>query len=319
MLSGESKSMDELRGYFTGVRETAEGFAANCPACDDTGRRFSFNEEKRVGCCHHAHCIWYSGQGGVTENRLAAFFSKKGIEYSVPETVKPAIVKDVRLPDEYKPIADIPKPLRTDLFMYLSQRGLPKPIVKAAHVGYCTEGKFWGYLIFPVLDDEGHVQYWQARRYKQREPKFRNPTYSKKTELVYRLNPLAIRPKRIIIIESIINNLTLSSLSNRKDLPIAVFGKTLSERQRDYILQFEKWLAEVVIVLDGPQEKDNTKAAAVKMATSLFGTVPAVKIVKTPEAQDVNSLGREKSWKLIDNAIAFRKNQNEGEFLYGEW
>jgi hypothetical protein len=311
--------MDELRGYFTGVKETSEGFKANCPACDDTGGRFAFNEEKRVGCCFHAHCIWYYERGGVSEQRLAAFFSKKGIAYTIPETVKTAVVKDVKLPEEYEPIEDISKPLRTDLFTYLEQRGLPKPIVKAAHVGYCAEGKLWGYLIFPVLDDEGHVQYWQARRYKQREPKFRNPTYSKKTELVFRLNPLAVRPQRIVLIESIINNLTIASLTNRKDLPIAVFGKTLSERQRDYILQFERWLTEVVIVLDGPQEKDNTKRAAVKMASSLFGTVPAVKIAKMPEGQDVNSLGREKSWKLIDNAIAFRMNQNEGEFLHGEW
>lgn len=297
--------MDELRGYFSNVKETSEGFKANCPACDDDGARFAFNEEKRVGCCFHAGCIWFYEKGGVSERRLVAFFSKKGIEYHIPEAVKSAVVKDVKLPEEFEVIRELPKEVRSNLLAYLAGRGLPKPIVYEANVGYCQTGKFWGYIIFPVLDEDGHVEYWQARRYKKREPKFRNPEYSRKSELVYRINPLATRPQRIIIVESVINNLTLASLSTRKDLPIAIFGKTLSERQRDYILQFEKWLLEVVITLDGPQEKDNTRQSAVKMAESLMGVVPAVKIAQLPEGEDVNSIGREKSWKLIDTAPVF--------------
>lgn len=311
-------SEDKLRGHFRNVKETSEGFKADCPACDDDGGRFAFNETKRVGCCFHASCIWFYGKGGVSERRLQGFFSKHGIAYKIPDTINLAVKGDAALPAEYEPLDELPSYISDDLYLYLGNRGIPKKIVEAAQIGYCQSGKLWGYLIFPVVDEERVVQYWQARRYKKREPKFRNPTGVDKSNLVYQIGT-AMKPRRIILVESIINNLTIVSLTTRKDLPLSIFGKTMSEVQRDYVLQYQKWLSEVIIALDGPQEKDNTRHAAVQIAKAFEGAVPAVKIAKIPEAEDINSLGREDSWKVIDKAQTFHRNRNEQEFLHGEW
>ena len=288
--------------------------------CEDGGRRFAFNEEKRVGCCFHATCNWFYQRGGVSEQTLTSFFKRQGIPYRIPETINRSIKGAMELPKEYELLDELaPLDLRDNLFAYLASRGLPKKIVRAANVGYCKTGKYWGYLIFPVTDQEGAVQYWQARRYKNREPKFWNPASSKKKELVYRITRKVEKPARVVIVESIINALTIISLENRKDLVIAILGKTLSDFQRDHILQYKRWLLEVVIALDGPQERDDTKHAAVVIATSLEGIIPAVKIAKFPEGEDVNSIGREKSWDLINKAIVFHKDVNQQEFLHGAW
>lgn len=311
-------SDDKLRGHFQNLRDTSEGFVADCPACDDTTRRFAFNEEKRVGCCFHSGCIWYYEKGGVTERRLQAFFSKHGIPYRIPENLKRTPVGDVALPDEFETLDELPDSLSDDLYTYLQNRGLHRKIIRAAQVGYCQKGKYWGYFIFPVLDEEGSVQYFQARRYKNREPKFRNPASAKKTELLYQLGTAA-KPRRIVLVESIINVMTITSLKNQRDLVLGIFGKTISEIQKDYVLQYQKWLRELIVALDGPQERDNTRHAAVQVAKAFEGAVPAVKIAQFPEGEDVNSVGREKSWDIIERAKTFQRNKNEAEFLYGGW
>lgn len=307
-----------LTKYFSVVKETSEGFKACCPMCEDKEFKLSVNTEKGVMCCFHAHCPWFYEKGGATARRLEAFFSKHGIPYRIPENLKRTPVGDVALPDDFEILDELPDRLSDDLYTYLQNRGLHRKIIRAAQVGYCQKGKYWGYFIFPVPDEEGSVQYFQARRFKNREPKFRNPASTKKTELLYRLGTAA-KPRRIVLVESIINVMTITSLKNQRDLVLGIFGKTISEIQKDYVLQYQKWLRELIVALDGPQERDNTKHAAVQIAKAFEGAVPAVKIAQFPEGEDVNSVGREKSWDIIERAKTFQRNKNEAEFLYGPW
>lgn len=300
----------DIAGYFEQVTETSEGFKARCPACGDTRKLFSWNTQKQVGCCHQAECRWYVGHGGVTLGRLRAWFNKQGIEHVIPEVIEAAPEADVELPKEFELVKDLDNRDRENIYAYLRHRDLPRQIVDRAKVGYCKSGKYWGYIILPIFDEDGAVAYWQGRRFKDREPKFWNPRSSKKSELIYCVSR-STRPKSMVVVESAINALTLESIDISSIMIIAILGKSMSDSQRDQILVHEKSLRELVIALDGDARRDT-----VEIAAKFDGIVP-VKIANVPDGEDINSLGREKAWSIIRHAELYDKRRRT-EFMLRE-
>jgi len=293
----------EVRKLFPLVIDTAEGFHADCPRCEDSEKKLYWNEAKNVGCCFHVDCPWFKDRGGVTERRLRAYFpSHFGISFHPPREIREAEEADLSLPKEFQLLGELPKRQCSEIQDYLGSRGLGKRILERAKVGYCNKGKLWGYIVFPVFNEDGEVVYWQARRYKNRTPKFHNPKSSRKSELIYRIG-IAKRPRSIILVESIINVLTLESPSNSsptRNLILGLLGKSMSSSQLDRVLSHEKWLKEIVVALDGDARRE-----AVGMADQLSGIVPT-HIAEIPVGEDINSLGRERSWKLIYSAPLYK-------------
>lgn len=304
--------MRDIQSYFTMVKETREGWKANCPRCEDTEMKLYWNTEKEVGCCFHSNCPWFKGRGGVTIRRIQAFLERSGIEYTIPEVIKAAPEADITLPEEFLTLKEMSKYDSEPIYDYLEARGLPHKVVDKARVGYCTTGKFWGYIIFPVFDDEGRVIYWQARSYKKREKKWHNPTFSAKGEILYRISSPK-KPETIILVESIINLLTLETAHHNSHVAIfALLGSSMTDAQMDKILVYERRLKDIVIALD-----DDAIRAAVLMAERLAGIIPSIRIAKFPEGQDVNSVGREKAWQIIDSARVFKASERT-RWMVGE-
>lgn len=297
--------MPDIKSFFGKVFPTGEGWKADCPRCGDHERKFAWNVEKRVGCCFHSSCLWYYENGGVTERRLFVFFGVRGVQHSVPEVVEQAEEADVSLPKEFKLIKDLDKEMRATLYAYLCRRDIPRRVVDKAKLGYCETGKRWGYIILPVFNENGEVVYWQGRRFKNREPKFYNPKSSKKSDLVYCISRCT-KPTRIILVESVINALTLENLAGAggKTTVIALLGKSMSEAQKDYVLCHERRLEELVVALDGDARRDT-----MGIIDALNHKIPALKIANIPNGEDINSLGREKAWHLINHAEVYNPNK----------
>jgi len=298
----------DVRDYFEQTWDTGEGFRAMCPRCGDDKGKFYFNEEKGVGCCFHAGCPWNANQGGVGLFRLRAYMRREGIKFTRP-SIHIERPKDdaVVLPEGYQLLDEIPNPLRQTLYAYLqSERGLMRQTIQMMKVGYCTTGKFWGYFIFPVFDLEGNVIYWQGRRFKNRALKFWNPAASNKKEICYQIGGTVLT-RRIIIVESIMNALTLvgSGIPSRWAV-IALLGKTMSEQQRERVLAYERHLREVVIALD-PDTR--SRGEDIDIAQSLSGYGFVVRIAEFPKGEDVNSVGRLEAWSLIESATLYRPAQ----------
>lgn len=303
--------MSDVSGYFGKIWETSEGWKSNCPKCGNLDRTFNWNTDKGVGCCFHASCAWYFKNGGVTAGRLHAFFSRAGIHHVVPEVIAESKEADVELPEEFQLIRDLKSELRSSLYAYLSRRHIPRRVVDRTRLGYCESGKRWGYIILPVFDDEGKVVYWQGRRFKNREPKFYNPKSSKKSDLVYCVSR-GTKPNRIVVVESVMNALTLETMERGRTAVMAILGKTISEAQRDKILWHEKYVKEFVVALDGDARRD-----AVELAEKFQGIFPCTKIANVPNGEDINSLGREKAWWLVERAELFNA-RNRTEFMMRE-
>jgi hypothetical protein len=258
--------------------------------------------------------LWFTQRGGATERRLRGFFAKEDIQFEIPEVVASAEAADVKLPEEFRTLDRLNHDLRDELVLYLEEsRGLRRRVVERARVGYCDKGKFWGYIIFPVFNEDGEVIWWQGRRYKNRDPKFWNPKSSLKTEILYGLSAPR-KPRKLILVESIINCLTLESEHNGSGSSSCIrslLGKTMSETQMDIILSKERWLREIVIALDPDARRE-----AVDIATRLQGRFPCVKLLTVPEGEDINTLGREKAWDMIDRAPLYDPKKRM-EFLVG--
>jgi hypothetical protein len=156
----------------------------------------------------------------------------------------------------------------------------------------------WGYIIFPVLDPEGELVYWQGRRFKDRKSKFFNPVSSNKSEIIYQIRNES-KPKYIIVVESIINALTLESGWETDDVVImATLGKGLTDRQKDRILIYERSLkhGELWLGLDPDALRESLDFARY---ISSFSTV---RIPRFPEGEDINSLGFRKAYKIMKHA-----------------
>jgi hypothetical protein len=237
----------------------------------------------------------------VNAARLSTFVGGK-LPTSYVTTVIESEETEVKLPEEFELLKDLENPIRESVCSYLASRGLNKKLLDMMQVGYCRSGRSWGYIIFPVFNAEGEVVWWQGRRYKKREPKFYNPKASYKSELVYCVG-VARRPKKIILVESIINALTIGSFEHSKRLVFAIFGKSLSDAQLHRILVYEKCLEGVVVALDRDAWPES-----VKIADRLAGILPIVKIAKFPPDVDINDVGRQAAWDIIEQAQPYFKD-----------
>lgn len=281
----------EVRNFFPKVWETRLGFRAHCPACGDTkGTTFRWMDDRNWGCCFHASCVWYFRKGGITEDRLRKFFKQAPV-YS-PEVI-PAAEGSPDLPEEFGP-------LLPDVLGYLEGRGLSQKILDEYHVGYCPSGRFWGYIVFPVFDGLGELVYWQGRRYKKREPKFYNPEASLKDEIFFQVGPPDAA--HIIVVESIINALTLASSLPATVTILVLLGKNMTEGQRDRLLLW-KGLQSVTFVLDPDAMRE-----AILTASLLAGKF-RIRLALLPEGSDVNDLGAEKSWQIIKKARIYKEEE----------
>jgi DNA primase len=296
---------EDVTRFFPRIKETHEGFQAQCPMCERGDFTLSWSVEKNVGACHHASCPWYTGRGGVTLKRLLGFFHWKGTEEYVPEIIQVSAEADVKLPEEFRLISDLDFNLKDTLLSYLAFRGFDRKTVYRAKIGYCEDGKFWGYLIAPVFDN-GEVVYWQGRRFKNRTPKFYNPQSSRKSELLYCFRQIR-KPKRIVLVESIFNTLTLVGESH-SNLILGLLGKSLSVEQLDKILIYRN-VTEIAVALDPDAIRD-----AIAIASQLVSLVEKVTIPIFPFKEDINSLGKQRSWEIISKAEQF-KEKNRMKFL----
>lgn len=295
--------MSDVRDFFEEIKETREGFRANCPKCDDSERKFHWNEEKGAGCCFHSSCDWYYERGGVYEARLRAFFGDAPVLHT-PTVIRASETSDVQLPEEFKLLEDAGS-VGEMVVEYLRGRGLKKRVIENAQVGYCKKGRFWGYIIFPVFDND-EVVYWQGRRFKKRDPKFWNPESSKKTEFIFQLDNGVQKARRVILVESIINAMTLhDGHDNPRNAVFALIGKTLSDAQLQRIMVYEKWMKEIVVALDPDAWRD-----AVGIAKRLHRTSIRVRLARVTKGEDINTLGYDRGWSVIENSVTYRLNEH---------
>lgn len=169
---------------------------------------------------------------------------------------------------------------------YLKGRGFDLIKLAMAGVGYCTDGDYEGYIIFPFIK-KGKVVFFQGRRYLGNGPKMKNPDYEAfgigKSKLIYNEDALFMY-NTIYGVESITNSLTLG------DNSVGFLGKKLSPYQLSRIISSP--CKRAIIVLD-----DDAIKEAYELAMDIVN-YKKTKVVKMPFEQDVNDIGRIQTIRL---------------------
>lgn len=180
---------------------------------------------------------------------------------------------------------------------YMKGRGYDLLDLTERGVGYCLEGEYAGYIIFPFYR-KGELIFFQGRKFMGGGPKMQNPKNEDfgigKTELIYNQDALFIY-NRINVVESITNALTLG------DNTIAILGKKISAYQ--FGLLMKSPCTHITLILD-----DDALEDAIELALRLVH-YKNIRIVIMPKGEDVNNLGRAKTKELIRKAEYKTYNQ----------
>jgi len=196
--------------------------------------------------------------------------------------------KDVLLPDGFIPINYASGIMGKAAQNYVTAvRGLNLKELTMKGVGYCLEGEYKGYIVFPFYS-KGKLIFFQGRKFMGHGPKMKNPKNEDfgigKSELIYNQDAL-FAYRTIEVVESITNALTLG------DRSVAILGKSISGYQLSTIMGSP--CENIHLLLD-------SDAFEKSVALGLYiCQLKHVKLIKMPEGKDVNDLGRQMTKEMI--------------------
>jgi DNA primase len=203
--------------------------------------------------------------------------------------VKPLEQKEVKLPESFT-LLSLGEGFVANLARkYVKGRGFKVERMAMKGWGYCSNGDYGGCIIIPFFT-QGELQYFIGRRFINNGEKFKNPPMEEfgvgRNKITYNRDALLYYSK-VQVVESAINAETIG------DTAIGTLGKSISDYQFSDILRSP--VTHVEILLD-PDAYLQALKTAMKLAD-----YKKVKVVKLPEEQDVNDIGKKETKKLRDS------------------
>lgn len=210
----------------------------------------------------------------------------EGIDYVEQEVKALELKSEVTLPEGYRNIKRGDSIIAKAARHFVKKRGFSIDKVSRLGWGYCTKGKYAGYLIMPFYI-ANRLVYYNARIFMGPGAKFNNPLIEEfglgKSMLIYNRDALEIYNK-VYLFESVTNSVTMGYNA------IATGGKKVSNYQIDKIIKSP--CEKLVIGLD-----DDAIDDAIDLALKI-SPYKKVKILFFPPGKDANDLGRKETLKL---------------------
>jgi len=207
--------------------------------------------------------------------------------YESRSIIKPREYKQVELPLGFNLISMGDHAIARAARHYMKKRGFSIDRLASQGVGYCDEGEYFGYIVFPFYR-KGELVYYQGRLFMGVGSKMKNPKDEEfgigKSQVIFNQDALYIYEK-IYAVESITNSLTMG------DRGVAMQGKFVSEWQLSQLIMSP--CEQLVIILD-PDAMDKAIELGLKICNH-----KDVKVVKLPDSVDVNDLGRKKTLSFV--------------------
>ena len=132
--------------------------------------------------------------------------------------------QQIDLPEEFISLCNKELPVETtDVFRYLSSRGIGRREILKWKIGYCKEGRYAGRIIIPSFDMEGDCNYFIARSFVGHQRRYLNPPADR--DIVF--NELMIDwDEPVIIVEGVFDAIAAGGNA------IPILGSTLREQSR---------------------------------------------------------------------------------------
>ena len=248
------------------------------------------------------HC-WVSGQGG--HNLFQLFKKVKATKkqyqelnelsdnFSFEYVPTKQENKEVKLPDEYKPMwTKSNSPTYKHALKYLQSRGVSQDDMIKYSIGYCEEGLYSNRIIIPSYDNEGKLNFFIGRDIFDSKLKYRNSPTPKD---IIGFELFVNWEEPILLVEGALDAIT----SKVNSIPL--FGKTIMNNLKRKIL--EKKVKTLYVALDNDAVKDS-----MKIVEELMNEGIKVHMIKLTE-KDPNDIGYEKftDIKNSTNETSFRE------------
>lgn len=285
------------KGYAT----SKGNYAFNCPLCTHHKPKLEINLKTNAKKENPWHCWICDSKGKTIKSLFKAIKAPHQKQGELKLIIQPGakdekiIDKAIELPKEFIPLSYLSPKLFGDkiahieskhAFRFLRQRDImPEDIIKY-NIGFCKEGPYEGRVIIPSYDDNGRLNYFIARDYKNLSSrKYKNPPKSVRDIIGFELYINWNAP--IILCEGIFDALTIK----RNVIPL--FGKVLHEKLMKKLVKSE--VDKIYIALDKDAIKD-----ALKHCETLMSYGKKVYLVEM-EGKDANEIGFENFLNTIEN------------------
>ena len=248
------------------------------------------------------HC-WVSGQGG--HNLFQLFKKVKATKkqyqelnelsdnFSFEYVPTKQENKEVKLPDEYKPMwTKSNSPTYKHALKYLQSRGVSQDDMIKYSIGYCEDGLYSNRIIIPSYDNEGQLNFFIGRDIFDSKLKYRNSPTPKD---IIGFELFVNWEEPILLVEGALDAIT----SKVNSIPL--FGKTIMNNLKRKIL--EKKVKTLYVALDNDAVKDS-----MRIVEELMNEGIKVHMIKLTE-KDPNDIGYEKftDIKNSTNETSFRE------------
>ena len=248
------------------------------------------------------HC-WVSGQGGHNLFQLFKKVKASKKEYGELKELSDDFSfeyvpikqenKEVKLPDEYKPIwVKSNSPIYKHALKYLKSRGVSSDDMIKYSIGYCEDGLYSNRIIIPSYDNEGKLNFFVGRDVFDSKLKYRNSPTPKD---IVGFELFVNWEEPILLVEG-----ALDAISTKIN-SIPLFGKTIMNSLKRKIL--EKKVKTLYVALDNDAVKDS-----MRIVEELMNEGIKVHMIKMTE-KDPNDIGYEKftDMKNLTEETSFRE------------
>jgi len=278
-----------------GLRDYTRGWMkGDCPNCgrkDKFGLHIGYYRTNCFVCGYHPTpfnlVLDLEGLDNYNEVKkfLGNYVGKTYIEPKIERIER----KETVLPDGFKSLIFGKSRISKLARSYIVKRGFDPEELSYKGWGYCTTGKYMGYIIIPFYE-KGNLIYFNARLFVGNGPKYNNPNIEDfgigKSMLLYNIDALSIY-EEVYLTEGAINAETIG------DNGIATGGKKISTYQESMILKSP--IKKITLLLDPDAINESIEVAM------YMSNYKKVRIIKLPDNLDVNDIGYEKTKEMIDN------------------
>lgn len=295
---------DDVKGLHYG-----EQIQVNCPRCQENEGSFypdgkfnlEINTAKRVFRCWKCDEPKFAGSlgrlvktyGTNTDYEVYKSYAKVFNDYN--HTEEEVVIEPVKLPEEmiFFSKMDASNPSHFEAYNYMvNERKITREIILKYKLGFCVTGVHGGRIIIPSYDNNGDVNYFVGRRYKQ---ELKSPYMNPKTDKgLFIFNEGMINwDSTVCLVEGAFEMLSFPVNT------IPLLGKDLLDA---LFYKLKEVKPNIIILLD----PDAFKACIelfFKVHAIYAGFEERVKIVKLPTKDDLDELRKNRGHDAVLKAL----------------
>jgi DNA primase len=276
--------------------KTSRGnYSFKCPFCTHHKNKLEINCITNAKSENPWHC-WVCEAKGKTIRSLfknAKIPDNKVAELNMiiaPGKEYKQVTTALELPKEFISLTDIVENKITTIeskhaIKFLRKRGITSEDIIKYNIGFCNDGPYKERVIIPSYDENGIVNYFIARTYKDGPTKYKNPPTDAKSVIGWELYINWDAP--IILVEGMFDALTIK----RNVIPL--FGKIIHEKLMKKLVASS--VNRIYIALDPDAIKN-----ALKYCEQLMAYGKEIYLVELT-GKDANEIGFEQFLNTIEN------------------